>query len=145
MLRRASRLLPAAVAVALLAVGCAHLQHVKVFRVSIVNDTRAPVVVRDCPSYCSSSPLVFHMQPGAAVSVDRVARDHKLFSVTTPAGAHLGCVDLYFRVPQPGARVPVSGAAACPAGRPRTTTAILVFLLLFVLALPFTYWLRRRL
>ncbi len=69
---------------------------------------------------------------------------HKLFSITSPSGAHLGCVDLYFKTPHPGARVPGSQATACPRGRPRTTTAILVFLLLVVVALPFTYWFRRR-
>jgi hypothetical protein len=142
-LRRAPRLL-AVTAAALVAGGCAHLGHVRVFQVSIVNDTGAPVVARDCDGYCSSSPLVFHLQPGASASVNRVARMHKLFSVTTPSGGHLGCVDLYFKTPEPGARVPVSRATACPPGRPRWTMAGLVFLLLVVLALPFTLWLHRR-
>jgi hypothetical protein len=141
--RRALRLLATAT-VAAVAGGCAHLSHVRVFRVSIVNDRVAPVVVRDCSGYCSSSPLVFHLQPGASAPVNRVARMHKLFSITTPSGGHLGCVDLYFKTPQPGARVPVSGASACPPGRPRWRTAGLVFLLLVVLALPFTVWLHRR-
>jgi hypothetical protein len=130
--------------VVVVAGGCAHLSHVQVFQVSIINDTAAPVVVRDCSDYCSSSPLVFHMPPGAGVPINRVARMHKLFSVTAPSGGHLGCVDLYFRTPQPGARVPVSQATACPPGRPRWRTAVLVFLLLVVLALPFTLWLHRR-
>ena len=70
--------------------------------------------------------------------------DAQVFSITTPSGGHLGCLDLYFKTPQPGARVPVSQATACPPGRPGWTTAGLVFLLLVVLALPFTVWLHRR-
>jgi hypothetical protein len=130
--------------VAVVAGGCAHLGHVRVFRVSLVNDTRAPVVARDCAGYCSHSPLAFHLQPGASAPLNRVARDHKLFAITTPSGGHLGCVDVYFRTPQPGARVRVSQAKACPRGRPHLATAALVFLLLVVLALPFTIWLHRR-
>jgi hypothetical protein len=133
-----------AATLAVVAGGCAHLTHPRVFRVSLVNDTGAPVVARDCDSYCSSSPLVFHMQPGADVPINRVARMHKLFSLTSPSGNHLGCVDLYFEIPQPGARVPLSEASPCPPGRPRWRTAGLVFLLLVVLALPFTIWLYRR-
>jgi hypothetical protein len=133
-----------AATLAVVAGGCAHLTHPRVFQVSLVNDTGAPVVARDCDSYCSSSPLVFHLRPGADVPINRVARMHKLFSISSPSGGHLGCVDLYFKTPQPGARVPVSSAGACPAGRPRWRTAGLVFLLLVALALPFTIWLHRR-
>jgi hypothetical protein len=39
---------------------------------------------------------------------------HKDFSVTTPAGGRIGCLDLYFPTPQPGARVPVSQAGPGP-------------------------------
>ena len=129
---------------AVLAAGCAHLSHAQVFRVSIVNDTGSPVVARDCDSYCSSSALVLHLEPGASVPIDRVARMHKSFAITTPSGGHLGCLDLYFKTPQPGARVPVSQATTCQPGRPGWTKAGLVFLLLVVLALPFTVWLHRR-
>jgi hypothetical protein len=43
---------------------CASLSQIPVFTVSIVNDTVNPVVVRDCDDFCSSSTLVFDLQPG---------------------------------------------------------------------------------
>lgn len=96
------------------AAGCGALQGIQVFTVSIVNDTAAPVVVRDCSDFCGSSPLVFNLQPGQSVPIHRTTNQHKYFSVTSPAGGHLGCVDLYFTSPQPDAEVPVSQARQCP-------------------------------
>jgi hypothetical protein len=75
--------------------GCGALRRVQVFPVSIVNDTGPPVIVRDCSSFCSSSLLTFDLQPGASVVINRTTNMHKRFSVTTPTGAHIGCVDLY--------------------------------------------------
>jgi hypothetical protein len=110
----------------------------EVFSVSIVNDTHMVVVVRDCDHYCSSSPIAITVPPGGSTPINRIARDHKSFSITTASGEHVGCLDLYFATPQPGARVPVSEATACT-GHPRPfwQTAALVVLLILVLALPF--------
>jgi hypothetical protein len=110
----------------------------EVFSVSIVNDTHEAVVVRDCDDYCSSSPIALTVQPGDSTPINRIARDHKSFSITTASGGHVGCLDLFFAAPQPGARVPVSEAIAC-AGHPRPfwQTAGLVVLVILVLALPF--------
>jgi len=94
--------------------GCGSLRQLEVFRVAIVNDTSPPVVVRDCDSYCSSSLLTFNLQPGASVPINRAANMHKLFSVTTPAGGHIGCLDLYYKTPEPGAQARVSQATPCP-------------------------------
>jgi hypothetical protein len=96
--------------------GCLGLNRIQVFSVSIVNDTASTVVVRDCDSFCSSSLLTFPLQPGASVEIHRTPNEHKYFSVTTPSGGHIGCVDLYFKVAQPGASVPVSQAGPCPPG-----------------------------
>jgi hypothetical protein len=137
-------LLVSAVTLTVIVSGCGDLSHLQVFPVSIINDTGAPVVVRNCSSYCSSSPLVFHMLPGSSVPINRVAKMHKLFSITTPSGGHIGCLDLYFNTAQPGARVPVSQATACPAGRRRWKTFGLVALALLILALPFVALSRRR-
>jgi hypothetical protein len=95
---------------------CGNLSQIPVFAVSIVNDTNSPVVVRDCDDFCTSSLLVFDLAPGGAVEINRTTGMHKYFSVTTPAGDHIGCVDLYFKTASPGASVPVSGATACPTG-----------------------------
>jgi hypothetical protein len=96
--------------------GCGALHGADVFSVSIVNDTSSPVVVRDCNGYCSSSPIAIDLQPGQSAVIHRVAHDHKTFSITTSAGGHVGCLDLYFATPQPGAQVPVSHATPCRAG-----------------------------
>jgi hypothetical protein len=96
--------------------GCAALRRIQVFQVSIVNDTAAPVVVRGCDDFCSSSLLTFELQPGASVVINRTTNMHKRFSVTTPGGGHIGCVDLYFKRPEPGTSVPVSASTACPHG-----------------------------
>jgi hypothetical protein len=97
----------------LLLAGCGALHGIKVFQVSIVNDTGGPVVVRDCDSYCFSSPIALTLQPGARTPINRVAKEHKIFSVTTASGGHVGCLDLYFASPQPGAQVAVSQATPC--------------------------------
>ena len=99
------------------AAGCGNLSNIKVFQVSIVNDTASPVVVRDCADYCSSAPLTFNLATGQATPLNRIAGEHKYFSVTTPTGGHIGCVDLYFSAPSPGATVPVSSAGKCPGTR----------------------------
>jgi hypothetical protein len=115
------RLVPSAL-IALLAAlplmlsGCLQAGHVDIFTVSMVNDTGSSVVLRDCDNYCSSSPLVFDLAPGSSVDVHRITNDHKYFSITTPSGGHLGCLDLYFKVPEPGAHMPVSQAVRCPGG-----------------------------
>jgi hypothetical protein len=115
-----------------------------VFPVSIVNNTPEAVVVRDCDHYCSSSPIRIELQPGASTSINRIARDHKTFAITTTSGGHVGCLDLYFPAPEPGAQVPVSEAKPCTGhGRPRWEMAALVVLLLAVLALPFALVRRR--
>jgi len=121
-------------ALALALSGCAELQRIQVFTVSIVNDTPGAVVVRDCSGYCSRSLLTFHLAPGASVAVHRTTNEHKYFSVTSSSGAHLGCVDLFFRTVQPGASVDVSRARACPAHRRRWRTIGLLSLLLLGLA-----------
>jgi hypothetical protein len=94
--------------------GCGSLRQLEVFRVAIVNDTAAPVVVRDCDGYCSSSLLTCDLQPGESAPINRAAKIHKLFSVTTPAGGQIGCLDLYYKTPQPGAQARVSQATPCP-------------------------------
>jgi len=105
------------VAVLLSLAGCGGPHSLQIFRVSVVNDTSGAVVVRDCDSYCSSSPIAIDLQPGASTVFNRIARDHKIFSITTPSGTHVGCLDLYFATPRPGAQVPISHATPC-----RTTT-----------------------
>jgi len=116
--------------------GCAAARRIQVFPVSIVDDTAAPVVVRDCDDYCRSSLLSFDLQPGTSVSINRTTNMHKRFSVTTPAGGRIGCVDLFFETAQPGTRVLVSQAAPCPAGSsPRWKLLVLVLLAGAVLAL----------
>ena len=97
-----------------MAAGCGSLSNIKVSSVSIVNDTASPVVVRDCADYCSSSPLSINLASGQSTPINRVAGAHKYFSVTTPSGGHIGCVDLYFSAPSPGASVPISRAGKCP-------------------------------
>ena len=118
----------AAAAIVLIVAGCGSLRQLEVFRVSIVNDTSAPVVVRDCDSYCSSALLTFDLRPGASVPINRAANMHKLFSVTTPAGGHIGCLDLYLnrcarpREDQAAMRLPRPGSRARPPVR-RVLTA----------------------
>ena len=114
--RSARRCAVAAAGLLLLLSGCSALRRIQVFPVSIVNDTNAPVVVRGCESYCSSSLLTFDLPPGSSVVVHRTTQQHKRFSIVTPAGGHVGCADLYFTTPQPAARVLVSGAVPCPSG-----------------------------
>jgi hypothetical protein len=115
-----------------------------VFPVSIVNNTSEPVVVRDCDHYCSSSPIRIELQPGASAPINRIAGDHKTFAITTASGGHVGCLDLYFPAPEPGAQVPVSEAKPCTGhGRPAWQTGGLVVVLVAVLALPFVLVRRR--
>jgi hypothetical protein len=99
---------------ALLLAGCLDANGIKVFQVSIVNDTQQTVVVRDCDSFCSSSPIAINLQPGASAPINRIAGEHKLFSVTSATGAHIGCLDLYYASPHPGASADVSRATPCP-------------------------------
>jgi len=106
----------AATAALLTLSGCGALRRIQVFPVSIVNDTAAPVVARGCSHYCSSSLLTFELAPGAGAVVNRATNMHKRFSITTPTGTRLGCLDLYFTKPQAGARMLVSNAVACPRG-----------------------------
>ena len=114
------------------------------FPVSIVNDTTDAVVVRDCDDYCSSSPIAIHLEPGGSTPINRDTGSHKQFSITTEAGSHVGCLDLYFTSAQPGARVPVSEALPCTGhARPLWKTVGLVFLLVLILALPFVLVQRR--
>jgi hypothetical protein len=130
------RLIPLLAALPLTVGGCANLGRIQVFHVSIVNDTASPVVVRNCDSFCSSSLLAFDLQPGGSVPVNRTTNDHDYWSVTTPTGGHIGCVDLFFRAPQPGASVPVSGAGPCPGpGVPWLTIAVVT-----IVALPIAAW-----
>jgi hypothetical protein len=84
--------------------------------------------VRDCGGYCSSSPIAITLEPGGTAPINRVAKQHKIFSVATPSGGHLGCLDLYFAAPHPGAQVPVSQATPCrgSSGPPWRTIALLV-------------------
>ena len=96
--------------------GCSAARRIQVFTVSLENDTSHPVVVRDCDDYCTFSLLTFQLQPGEGVPIHRTVNQHKLFSVTTPAGGRIGCVDLYFKTALPDARVPISHASPCPSG-----------------------------
>lgn len=115
--------------------GCLGLGHGRVFKVSIVNDTSRPVVVRDCDTYCSSSPIAIDLQPGGSTAINRIANDHKFFSITDASGGHVGCLDLYFPKPEPGARFDVSGAFPCPGPQGRPWTDYLVGAVLLALAL----------
>jgi hypothetical protein len=134
--RRIAFAVLALAAMALVTSGCLHLDG-EVFKVSILNDTAEPVVLRDCASYCSSSPLVFNLGPGASTPVNRVANDHKFFSIKSASGEHLGCLDLYFKAPQPGRSVFVSDAVACPAGSRMPWKTVGPLLLVFVPLLAF--------
>ena len=96
--------------------GCFGLNHVQVFTVSIVNNTANEVIVRDCSDYCSASPLLFDLPPGASTQVHRTTNEHKYFSIATTSGGHLGCLDLYYSAPANGAGALVSSAAPCPSG-----------------------------
>jgi hypothetical protein len=124
--------------------GCGTGGSRQVFSVAIVNDTGAPVVVRDCDDYCSSSPIELELVPGASAPINRVATQHKSFSITNSSGEHIGCLDLYYTAPQPGARALVSRAVPC-SGKPRPLwqTVGLVAALVAVLALPFVLVRRR--
>jgi len=102
----------------LLLAGCSAARRIQVFTVSLENDTSQRVVVRDCDDYCTFSLLSFDLQPGASVPIHRTTNQHKFFSVMTPAGGRVGCVDLYFKTAQPDARVLVSQSAPCPTGSP---------------------------
>lgn len=104
------------VATVLTLAGCFDLSHLAVFPVSLENDTGEPVVVRDCPDFCSSSPLVFDLQPGQSTTINRALNEHKYFSVTTETGGHIGCVDLYFATYTIGAPTLISQASRCPGG-----------------------------
>jgi hypothetical protein len=96
--------------------GCGSLGRIRVFTVSMVNDTTSEVVLRGCDHFCSSALLTFDLQPGSSVPVNRTTNQHKYFSITTPSGGRIGCLDLYFRMPEPGAQVRVSRAVPCPPG-----------------------------
>jgi hypothetical protein len=74
------------------------------------------VVVRDCAGYCSSSPIRLDLVPGQSAPINRTTGEHKYFSVTSAAGERLGCVDLYYKTPEPGAQTLVSQASPCPPG-----------------------------
>ena len=100
----------------LVTTGCTALSHIHVFQVYVTNDTPGEVVMRDCQDFCSSSPIALDIQPGSNVTINRVAKDHKYFSLASPSGAHIGCLDLYFAEPSQGATVRVSRAVACPGG-----------------------------
>ena len=131
-------------ALAALLAGCGSLGGIQVFPVSIVNDTSETVVVRDCADYCSSSPIAIELQPGGSTVINRDAGSHKDFSITTPLGAHVGCLDLHYPTPQPGALAPVSQAAPCPGlSRARWETFGLVTLLIALLVVPFVFVRRR--
>ena len=114
--RSTRRLALAAAGMVLVLSGCSAARRIQVFPVSIVNDTRDSVIVRGCESFCSSALLTFDLPPGGSTVVHRTTHQHKRFSITTAAGGHVGCVDLFFTSPQPDARVLVSGATPCPAG-----------------------------
>jgi len=133
-LRPASRFLAGPFAAVLLVVGgCGSLRQIQVFTVSIVNDTGQAVVLRDCAHFCDSSPIVINLAPGSSAPINRATNEHKYFSITTPGGAHIGCLDLYFQTAQPGAQVPVSQATPCPSGgRPPWETIAIVALALLV-------------
>jgi hypothetical protein len=117
--------------------GCGGLGRIHVFTVSMVNDTTSEVVLRGCAHFCSSSLLTYDLQPGQSVDVHRVVNDHKEFSITTPSGGRIGCLDLYFKTPQPGALMYVSAAAPCPSrsGPPWRTIALALLVALPALAL----------
>jgi hypothetical protein len=123
---------------------CGSASALQVFPVSIVNDTTGAVVVRDCDHYCSSSPIAITLQPEGSAPINRVANDHKAFSITTVSGAHVGCLDLFFPTPQPGASVLVTDATPCTGhARPRWQTGALVVLLVGILGAPFVLVRRR--
>jgi hypothetical protein len=117
--------------------GCFGLNRIHIFTVSIVNDTSGAVVVRDCAHFCSSSLISFDLAPGASADVHRTTDEHKYFSVTTAAGRHVGCLDLFFERAEPGANVEVSGARSCPAGSgpPWKTVGLLLLVLGVLLAI----------
>jgi len=115
----------------------------EVFSVSIVNDTASNVVVHDCADFCSSSPLTLNLQSGSRAPINRVAGAHKYFSVTTVGGARLGCVDLYFAAPSPGASVPISRARPCP-GPGRTSRGAIGLGILVALTIAVVVYRRRR-
>jgi hypothetical protein len=129
-IRRAALLAVAAAGLA----GCGALRHIQVFQVSIVNDTRQPVVVRDCDHFCSSSPIAFHLEPGASAAVNRTTHQHKSFSITTAAGTHVGCLDLYYPTQAPGAQALVSAAGRCPGGSGQPWKAVAIVLLAVLVA-----------
>lgn len=112
--------------------GCFGESHFVVFQVSIVNDTQQEVVVRDCDSFCSSSPIAISLQPGASTPINRVAGEHKDFAITTASGEHIGCLDLYFPAPAQGASVDVSQAGSCPGSHARWKTALVAVVILAV-------------
>jgi hypothetical protein len=115
----------------LLVAGCSSLHDIHVFQVSILDDTPSPVIVRDCDTYCSSSPIALRVQPGGSVPINRDAGEHKVFSITTAGGAHVGCLDLYYPSPQPGATARVSDATPCAAGtRPVWETLLFALVLI---------------
>jgi hypothetical protein len=117
--------------------GCGGLEKIRVFTVSMVNDTTREVVLRGCDHFCSYALLTYDLQPGESVDVHRTTNQHKYFSITTPSGGRIGCLDLYFKAPQPGAQVPVSSAARCPPGSrlPWRTIALVLLVALPVAGL----------
>jgi len=95
----------------------------------MVNDTTREVVLRGCDHFCSSALLTFDLQPGDSADVHRTTNQHKYFSITMPSGGRIGCLDLYFKTPQPGAQERVSEAIPCPPGsRVPWRTIVLVLL-----------------
>jgi hypothetical protein len=121
-------------ALAALAAGCGSLSNARVFRASILNDTASPVVVRDCGDFCSSALLTFNLAPGQSTPINRVAGQHLYWSVTTPTGGHIGCIDLYFSSPSPGASVRISSAGKCAGTTPPTKLLGLGLLIVLTLA-----------
>jgi hypothetical protein len=117
--------------------GCLGLNRIQVFTVFIVNDTPSEVVARDCDDFCSSSPIVLDLPPGSSAPIHRTTNMHSYFSITTPSGGHIGCLDLYYTTPAPSASAPVSHAGRCPdiSRIPWTTIALIVLGALLIFGL----------
>ena len=103
------------------------------------------MTVRDCADYCGSSPIAVDLAPGQSAPINRTTGQDATFSITAASGAHLGCLDLFFTSPEPGAQIRVSQARACPPpGRAPWQTAGLVAGALLLGLAPVGYLLLRR-